>query len=692
MKFVKYGKSFQISIGCSADMRDVLELDEALWAVTGAPVDAFNTDPAFLRYLDSDGNSRIRTDEVKTAVAWCLETLSELSGFDACSDSVKVSDINANSPDGPGLIATAEYISGQFPEDSGVVRLDKLRSCMSTLRDKPLNGDGVIVPESAESEEIREYICAAIEGTGGVADISGKTGVGIEQLTVFRDACTAYLRWLDAASPDDPRVFPLGSRTHEAWETLCKNRKMADDFFLLAGLADFDHETSRKYMETREINSPIDAALLAYPPARPLPDGSLPLSGPCVNPVFKDKLACMRDNLVSPALGRHAESISGQEWNSIKAMFAPYNARMEEKTGLQAEKFPREKLEKWIRPEFHDAVAAIVEKDSLITKRAAAFDLMEKLILCQMHMMRFLNNFVCLSELYSVDKRAVFERGSAVLDGRWFNMAVKITDVTQHMNTAKSSGIFIIYLDVFPTGDHPGFKAVLPATSGTKGNLCAGKRGIFIDLDGVEHDAAILNIIENPISLREAVFSPFKNVGDFVIGKIESMSVSAEKKLVATADLVTAPLTPPAAPAPKLAQNNLMGISFSLAAIGSSLAFMTKSIGSMSSGALISGVTGVAAVIIMPIMTVGIIKLKRQDLSPILEGCGWAVNHRMKLTRGLRRQFTSERIYPRDASGTPAKCAKRAFITAAIVTAVLAAAAAAVFACAAAISRMNPLP
>ena len=46
-------------------------------------------------------------------------------------------------------------------------------------------------------------------------------------------------------------------------------------------------------------------------------------------------------------------------------------------------------------------------------------------------------------------------------------------------------------------------------------------------------------------------------------------------------------------------------------------------------------------------------KLRRQDLSAILEGCGWAVNVRMGLDRAQRRHFTREVPYPEDAVGTP---------------------------------------
>ena len=44
---------------------------------------------------------------------------------------------------------------------------------------------------------------------------------------------------------------------------------------------------------------------------------------------------------------------------------------------------------------------------------------------------------------------------------------------------------------------------------------------------------------------------------------------------------------------------------------------------------------------------------RKQDLSSLLEGCGWAINLRMRLNSKLRGQFTTFGKYPKDAKGTP---------------------------------------
>src|SRR5690606_14034205 len=68
-------------------------------------------------------------------------------------------------------------------------------------------------------------------------------------------------------------------------------------------------------------------------------------------------------------------------------------------------------------------------------------------------------------------------------------------------------------------------------TSGGRGNLCVGKRGIFEDVNGRQLDARVMQTIDNPISMREAIVQPFIRLGRVIGGKIESIAATAEKKL-----------------------------------------------------------------------------------------------------------------------------------------------------------------
>jgi hypothetical protein len=258
-----------------------------------------------------------------------------------------------------------------------------------------------------------------------------------------------------------------------------------------------------------------------------------------------------------------------------------------------------------------------------------------------------------------------------------------VPDAGAHAAVAKNGGLYTMYVLVEPVGGPPSFTVVVPATAGTRGNLAVGKRGVFFDLAGHEYDATVTSIIENPISLKEAILSPFQNIAKAIMGKIEGLGAAAQAKIEKAGTDATdavaegkAPAAPAAAPAPAPAAGGggaaagmFMGISVAIAALGSALAFIAKAVGEMSASQRVTALVVVLVVLLGPIVLAGVLKLLRQDMGPIIEGCGWAVNKSMRLTRKLRRQFTVTKAYPEGAEGTPAK---RAAVTLGVLVVLLA--------------------
>jgi hypothetical protein len=120
----------------------------------------------------------------------------------------------------------------------------------------------------------------------------------------------------------------------------------------------------------------------------------------------------------------------------------------------------------------------------------------------------------------------------------------------------------------------------VPVTHHGRGNLVVGKRGLFAECDDSEHDARVAHIIENPISIGEAIYAPFKRVGKLLTGKIEALTADAEKALDTT---VTTGAAAPAAPQPQTKGGStgslLMGGGVAIAALGSSFAYIAKGFG-----------------------------------------------------------------------------------------------------------------
>ncbi len=667
MKFNKFAKAYHLDIATPADLRDVLALDDSFWAATSAPTSAFHEDAAFLGYIDSDHNGRMRSDEVRAALRWLLDTLADASRVGADADEVLLDAVDKASAAGPGLLVTAAYVNEQAGrKDAPDVRLADVRAAMAELRGKPLNGDGVLVPAAAgDDAALKEYIEAAIAATGGSDDISGAKGVNSAQLADFAAALKDFLAWKAQGAADNRDTMPFGADTPAVHNLFARHKDAIDRFFFIADFQRYDPAGAEKFLSSDPAGATAAAALESAPLARPLPDGALPLDGPNVNPLRRDVVAALRDGLFGRVLGREAPaSVSEDDWKKVKAALAGHEAWLGAKKGAIVENLPADKLQGWADGPFDAAAKKLQEEDEVVAKRVAAFSDLEKLLLFHRRLPRFLNNYVSLTEFYRPNETSLFERGRLLIDGRWFNLAIEVPDAAAHAAVAKNGGLYTMYVLVEPVGGPPSFTVVVPATAGTRGNLAVGKRGVFFDLEGHEYDAKITSIIENPISLKEAILSPFQNIAKSVLGKIENMGAAASSKIEAAGTGAATDALDgkkPEAPAPAPAAGGapaggmFMTISIAIAALGSAFAFLAKSVGEMSWRTRLVSLVVLLAVVFGPIVLAGVLKLMRQDLGPIIEGCGWAVNKSMRLTRRLRRQFTLRMPYPKEADGTPCK-------------------------------------
>ncbi|MCB0299585.1 MAG: hypothetical protein KDE52_06000, partial [Calditrichaeota bacterium] len=116
---------------------------------------------------------------------------------------------------------------------------------------------------------------------------------------------------------------------------------------------------------------------------------------------------------------------------------------------------------------------------------------------------------------------------------------------------------------------------------------------------------------------------------------------------------VAPPPEPEKQPAAQPAGGLLAGGGIAIAALGSSVAFITKTIADLGWVVMLAGVLGALLAVMLPAVIVAWLKLKRRDLSAILEGSGWGVNSRMRLNRGQSLTFTKRPAYPFGSKGIP---------------------------------------
>jgi len=266
----------------------------------------------------------------------------------------------------------------------------------------------------------------------------------------------------------------------------------------------------------------------------------------------------------------------------------------------------------------------------------------EKLILYQANMIQFANSYVSFPDLYNPNTNALFELGTLIIDGRHFTLSVRVLDQERHITFCQTSKMFVLYVNVSERKGGDSFKIAVPVTAGMRGNLQVNKIGIFRDIYGKTFHAEIVKIVENPISFMEAISSPFIRLGNALKTKLDDMASRADEKLETVSTDAFSGQATPYIPRNNSFQNNSMlaGGAVAIAALSSSIAFITKIISGLTIYSILNALVGIISLIFIPICIIAYIKLSNRDLSAIFEGSGWGINPRMRLTYRLAKTFT----------------------------------------------------
>ena len=177
-------------------------------------------------------------------------------------------------------------------------------------------------------------------------------------------------------------------------------------------------------------------------------------------------------------------------------------------------------------------------------------------------------------------------------------------------------------------------------TNGDSDNLMVGRNGIFYDRNGNDWDATIVKLIEHPISVQQAFWSPYKRAGRMIGEQIEKFAAAKDKAVEESTGAKVATLGTPAAepgkaPAPfdvgKFA-GIFAAIGLALGAIGTALAAVLSGFLSLALWQMPLAIGGILLVISGPSMLIAYMKLRQRNLGPILDAGGWAVNSKAKIS------------------------------------------------------------
>ena len=663
-EFDNIGGSSRVKIKSGADIAHLEELDPKMWTVLSCPVNGLEIDSRSLAYIDCDGDGKIRVNDVICTSKWVTGALKDPNLLLEGKDAVNLDELNLENEAGLKLYNSARQILANLGKEGDVISLADTADIAAIFAKTRFNGDGVITEASSDVEADKEAIKAAVAVFGGVADRSGAAGVNAEMVENLYKTAGEYLAWQNAAVE-----APFGDSTEAALAAYNALDAKVKDFFMRSKLAAYspastaalDVQTAQiEAISAEDLSAKADV-IASYPIVRVTGKAEIDLSEP-VNPAWTGHF----DTLKAVAVPAGKKVLTEADWAEIGAQFAGYTAWKAAKAGAAVEPLGVDAVKKLVEQDRKAALLELVAQDAALAEEAGNIESVDKFLHVLRDFYRLLRNFVTLHDFYAKDKKvnAIFQSGKLIIDQRECRFCMPVADMGKHNASAASSGMFLVYCDC-TTKTKPGKLSIVAAvTVGEIGDLIVGKNAVYYDNSGLEWDAVITKVVDNPISVAQAFWSPYRRMAKAVENLISKSAADKDAKLMAdaTAKINAAPAAVPAAgaapadPAAKPAAQpfdigKFAGISaafgMALGMIGTALMTLAKGIFALKWWQLVLAFIGIMLVISGPAMVMAWLKLRRRNIAPLLNANGWAVNAASKISIPFGETLTDSAKFPK---------------------------------------------
>ncbi|MBQ2526350.1 MAG: hypothetical protein VZR12_00955 [Candidatus Cryptobacteroides sp.] len=673
-KYTSVGRAVRVSLESGADIAHLPELDRKKWTVLSCPVNGLEFDKKTLDYLDTDKDGKIRVEEVMEAAKWVTSIISKPDDLLKGNSELSLSDFNTDNPEGLRLRNSARQILDNLHLDKGTISLDDTSDSVRIFAETQFNGDGIITPASAQNARQKELIENILATIGKETDRSGADGIDADKIEAFYAACADYAAWKASAEADKANVFPYGDNTQAALDACNALKDKIADYFMRCKLISFDAAVSDVVdVSVEKLGAISDKDLAAaadeiatYPLARPVAGGKLPLAGG-INPAWQAAFASLKA-LVFDVDYPGADGVDEAQWNAVLAKFGGYQAWLDAKKGAEIESLGEDAVKAILAEDRKGELLELIAKDKALEEESLSIDAVDKLMHYYKYFYKFLCNYVVFSDFYTRKDKAMFQVGRLYIDQRSTDLCIRVLDPGKTGDISSLSGMYILYCTCVSkaTGQTMNIAAVL--TDGDVDGLRVGKHAIFYDRNGLDWDATVTQIVDNPLSLKQAFWAPYKKVGRWISDKIdkqaEAKNDAAMADLTAKADAAT---TDPKAGAEQLKSSfDIAKFAGIFAAIGMALGFIGQALVSLAKGAanlgpvkVVIAIFAVMLVISLPSMFITWRKLRKRDLGPVLNANGWAINASSFVGVKFGRKLTRLAKYPRLTSVDP-KARRRA--------------------------------
>jgi hypothetical protein len=657
-KFFRAGGFDQVKLESGADLANLDQLDQKLWVALACPTRGLEFDSRTLDLIDTDKDGRVRAPEIIAAAKWAAGLLKNPDDLIKGSPSLPLAAINEATPEGKQILASAKQtLVNLGKSDATAISIEDTMDTVKIFAATSFNGDGIIPADAASDDATKTVIADIMACLGSEADRSGKPGISQPKVDQFFAEAQAHSDWWKQAEGDQ-NILPFGEATAAAFVAMKAVRAKADDFFTRCRLAAFDgraiaalNREEKEYLAFAAKDLTLASVEIAgLPVAQIAPGKSLPLTDG-VNPAWVAALAALQTAAVKPLLGEK-NSISESDWAALNAKLAPFEAWSAGKVGATVEKLGLKRVREILAGDARAKITALIAKDKALEPEANAISAVEKLARYHRDLNTLCLNFVNFKNFYSRKTPAIFQAGRLYLDQRACDLCLTVEDAAKHSVMAALAGSYLAYCDCVRKATGEQIQIVAAFTDGDSDNLMAGRNGIFYDRKGRDWDATITKLIDNPISIRQAFWLPYKKLVRMIEEQVAKRAAAADAAATTRLEDAAAGAVQPAQPK-KMDLGTIALLTTAFTAIGGIITTIVVNLaGIFTRGPLIAipafiGVfLGIILLISGPSMILAYIKLRKRNLAPILDANGWAVNAKTVINVPLGESLTQVAALP----------------------------------------------
>lgn len=653
------GGLIQAKISTIDDVLNLRDLDPKMWTALACPVQGLEFSEETLSVLDTDKNGRVRQPEILEAVDYIKKYFSRPEIIMQKGDSIPLDAMSSEPFDcGHSPLESAKSVLEILGKsDAGELKLEDLGVNDKLFAPNVFNGDGVLTAECVGDEAVAAVVKDIITCGGGSDDISGAKGITRAQKEEFFANARALKQWRDSGAKDDPKIFFLKDATDAAAKSFMAIKDKVNDYYLRCSLINFDGD-SKEIMKAKtdsmfldEKGELYDMEHLALLPIALCEGGKpLPLDA-TVNPAWRNAVTAFKENVTKPLMGKDIASLSETNWRKIEELFKPYETWFTAMPENEVSSLGLDRISEILEGDYEAKIDELLTQEESRPPVALASVELRKMLLLRRDFVELLKNFVSFEEFYTLGEKAIFQCGTLYLDGRACDLCVKVLDIAKHGTMAALSQCYLVYCDCTKRGNTDKKMQIAALISnGNTDNIIVGRNGVFFDREGGDWDATIVKIVENPVNIKQAFFSPYKKLMRLIQEKIAKAAADKEasvnNRLTSAVNDAKVPAT--AADANAAAANVLpkkidVG---TIAALSVAISGITTLVVGVFANLFKLGwklpfaIILILLLISLPSMILAYLKLRQRNIAPILDASGWAINGNTKISTILGRSLT----------------------------------------------------